>query len=88
MCLCCSPTRLRYDPMAMRAKHGMMQGVPLEPLLLLTQEEVAVHEAACAVQAITRGRAERSSTGGVREQLQARRVEKEALLEQASQIAR
>ena len=74
--------------MAMRAKHGMMQGVPLEPLLLLTQEEVAVHEAACAVQAITRGRAERSSTGGVREQLQARRVEKEALLEQASRIAR
>ena len=74
--------------MAMRAKHGMMQGVPLEPLLLLTQEEVAEHEAACAVQAITRGRAERSSTGGVREQLQARRVEKEALLEQASQIAR
>ena len=88
MCLCCSPTRLRYDPMAMRAKHGMMQGVPLEPLLLLTQEEVAGHEAACAVQAITRGRAERSSTGGVREQLQARRVEKEALLEQASRIAR
>jgi hypothetical protein len=74
--------------MAMRAKHGMMQGVPLEPLLLLTQEEVAEHEAACAVQAITRGRAERGSAGGVREQLQARRVEREARLEQARQIAR
>ena len=54
--------------MAMRAKHGMMQGVPLEPLLLLTQEEVAGHEAACAVQAITRGRAERGSAGGVLKQ--------------------
>lgn len=74
--------------MAMRSKHGMMQGVPLEPLLLLTQEEVAEHEAACAVQAITRGRAERGSAGGVREQLQARRVERETLLEQASQVAR
>ena len=33
----CHATHRRYDPMAMRAKHGRMQGVPLEPLLLLSQ---------------------------------------------------
>lgn len=75
--------------MAMRAKHGMMQGVPLEPLLLFTQAEVQENEAACSVQAMIRGRAERSSAGGVREQLQARRVEQEAaVLEQASEVVR
>ena len=58
-----------------------MQGVPLEPLLLLTQEEVERHEAASAVQAASRGRAERQSKGSVQEQLEARRrAEEEAAL--------
>ena len=63
---------LTYEPMAMRARHGRMQGVPLEPLLLLTQEEVERHEAASAVQAASRGQAERQSKGSVQEQLEAR----------------
>ena len=49
-----------------------MQGVPLEPLLLLTQEEVERHEAASAVQAASRGKAERQGKGSVQEQLEAR----------------
>ena len=57
---------------AMRARHGRMQGVPLEPLLLLTLEEVERHEAASAVQAASRGKAERQGKGSVQEQLEAR----------------
>ena len=58
-----------------------MQGVPLEPLLLLTQEEVERHEAASAVQAASRSKAERQSKGSVQEQLEARRrAEEEAAL--------
>ena len=43
-------TAIGYEPLAMRTRHGRLQGMLMQPLQLLNHAEVTQHEAAAAIQ--------------------------------------
>ena len=70
---------IAYEPLAMRTRHGRLQGMLLPPVALMNVQEVIAHEAAAYIQAAFLSRHIRAAVREMLLQARANRAEQERL---------